>query len=56
MNSVTIKKDRRNKWRWRVNAANGRIIGASTQGYVRRSDCKRNMENVGNRLLDEVAP
>lgn len=27
------------KWRWRVVAANGRIMADSGQGYVRRIDC-----------------
>jgi len=27
------------KWRWRRTARNGRIVGASTQGYVDKADC-----------------
>ena len=29
-------------WRWRRTAPNGRIVGASSQGYSNRSDCVAN--------------
>ncbi|PHV38585.1 DUF1508 domain-containing protein [Janthinobacterium sp. BJB304] len=29
-------------WRWRRTAANGKIVGASTQGYTNRVDCIAN--------------
>ncbi len=29
-------------WRWRRTASNGRIVGASTQGYSNKSDCVDN--------------
>ena len=31
-----------NKWRWRRTAPNGEIVGASTQGYANKNDCKKN--------------
>ena len=34
-------------WRWRLKANNGRIIGASTQGYRRKIDCVKNATQVG---------
>jgi Uncharacterized conserved protein len=34
--------DANGKWRWRRTAANGNITGASTQGYVNKSDCVEN--------------
>lgn len=34
------------KWRWRIKADNGRIIGASSQGYVNKQDCKENLLSV----------
>jgi uncharacterized protein YegP (UPF0339 family) len=34
--------DSESKWRWRRTASNGRIVGASTQGYVHKSDCIEN--------------
>ena len=30
------------KWRWRRTAPNGRIVGASTQGYSDLDDCVDN--------------
>ncbi|MFS4473558.1 YegP family protein [Chryseobacterium sp. T20] len=35
-------QDSETKWRWRRTASNGRIVGASTQGYVNKSDCIAN--------------
>ena len=42
------------RWRWRVTATNGRIIGASTQGYKRRVDCIDNIESLGQSLIDGI--
>jgi len=45
-----IYKDARGKHRWRVtHKKNGEIIGASTQGYVKRKDCIANAELFGYR-------
>ena len=35
-------KDANNKHRWKRTATNGRIVGASTQGYVNYDDCLDN--------------
>ena len=35
-------QDSNNKWRWRRTAPNGEIVGASTQGYANKNDCKKN--------------
>ena len=35
------------QWRWRRKASNGRIIGASTESYVNRSDCIANARRNG---------
>ena len=32
-------KDRSSEWRWRRTASNGRIVGASTEGYKNKQDC-----------------
>ena len=37
-------RDKRNKWRWRLSSANGKIVGASTQGYSRRGDAVENFD------------
>jgi hypothetical protein len=34
-------------WRWRRTARNGRIVGASTQGYAHRDDCIANARRSG---------
>lgn len=33
-------------WRWRVKAGNGRIIGASSEGYARKIDARRNAKQL----------
>lgn len=40
-------KDSRELWRWRRTAANGRIVGASTEGYINRVDCVENAQRNG---------
>lgn len=35
------------EWRWRRTAPNGRIVGASSQGYVNKSDCIDNARRNG---------
>ena len=35
-------KDANSEWRWRRTASNGRIVGASSQGYVNKKDCVDN--------------
>lgn len=37
----------REKWRWRRTAPNGRIVGASSQGYADKSECIENAERNG---------
>lgn len=33
-------EDTAGEWRWRLKAANGRIIAVSGEGYVRKADCE----------------
>lgn len=35
-------KDKSNQWRWRRIAPNGRIVGASSEGYKNKADCVAN--------------
>jgi uncharacterized protein YegP (UPF0339 family) len=42
-----VYKDNSGEWRWRRVAPNGNIVGASTQGYVNRSDCEDNARRNG---------
>lgn len=41
---VKYYKDKAGKWRWRRTAANGEIVGSSTQGYLNKKDCIENFE------------
>lgn len=40
-------RDASNEWRWRRTASNGRIVGASSQGYSNKSDCEANARRNG---------
>ena len=42
-----IYKDNSGDWRWRRTASNGKIVGASTEGYVNKSDCIANAQRNG---------
>jgi len=42
-----IYKDKKNEWRWRRTASNGRIVGASTEGYINKGDCIANAVRNG---------
>ena len=53
MSKLEIWKDRPGKWRWTLKADNGRIIGASSQGYRRWSDCANNIRQVAKGLGSE---
>ena len=35
------------EWRWRRTAPNGRVVGASTEGYHNKSDCLANAVRNG---------
>lgn len=47
MDKWEFYKDSQNLWRWRRTASNGRIVGASSQGYVNKSDCIENARRNG---------
>ena len=36
-----LYQDAVGEWRWRLTAANGRILAVSSEGYKRRHDCVR---------------
>lgn len=42
-----IYQDHKNEWRWRRIAANGNIVGASTEGYNEQADCEANANHYG---------
>ncbi|HDM8239135.1 TPA: YegP family protein [Vibrio campbellii] len=47
MDKWEFYQDGSNLWRWRRTAPNGRIVGASSQGYVNRTDCVDNARRNG---------
>lgn len=49
MDKWEFYQDSSKLWRWRRTASNGRIVGASTQGYVNKSDCIDNAKRNGYR-------
>jgi uncharacterized protein YegP (UPF0339 family) len=38
-----VYQDKRGEYRWRRKAANGQIVGASSEGYKKKGDCEANM-------------
>jgi uncharacterized protein YegP (UPF0339 family) len=40
-------QDAQKLWRWRRIASNGRTVGASSEGYVNRTDCVNNAKRNG---------
>lgn len=53
---VVIYQDEADKWRWRVVAGNGRVVGASEQGFARRAyaELDARQENPGATLYERV--
>ncbi|HEV7743789.1 MAG TPA: DUF1508 domain-containing protein [Pyrinomonadaceae bacterium] len=41
-----IYQDHKNEWRWRLRAANGRIVADSAEGYNSKQHCKDDIELV----------
>ncbi len=48
--TVTIYRDTKEEWRWQIKAANGNIIGASTEGYKNKVDCVDNLRGVSKAI------
>ena len=38
-----VYQDKAGEYRWRRKASNGRIVGAASEGYKKKSDCEANM-------------
>ena len=41
-------KDKKGEWRWRLVAANGRILADSGEGYKSEKECKDDINRVKN--------
>ena len=52
MDKWEFYKDTTGKWRWRRIAPNGKVVGASTEGYVNKSDCESNARRNGWTIRD----
>lgn len=50
---MEIYKDKRGKFRWRVVAKNGEIIGSSSQGFANRSLALDNIILLAEALNDD---
>lgn len=46
-----IYQDAQGLWRWRLKAANGRIITRSTKGYNTEAGVRRDVDTVINTVL-----
>lgn len=46
----TFYKDKSGEWRWRRRAGNGKIVGASSEGYATRRECIANAIRNGYQL------
>ena len=56
---LMIYRDRRGEWRWRLKAANGRILADGGEGYRRRASAQTAVDRVrsilgGNAVVTEV--
>ncbi len=39
---LEIYQDKKGEWRWRRTASNGKIVGASSEGYSDKKSCEEN--------------
>lgn len=51
---LTFYKDAGGKYRWRVRADNGRIVGASSQGFASKQKAEENLFILFEALDKEV--
>ena len=40
------------QWRWKLIASNGRILGASSEGFFNKKDCIDNAKKTGKALVE----
>jgi uncharacterized protein YegP (UPF0339 family) len=50
--TFVIFKDSKGEYRWRLKAANGRIIADSGEGYVDKAGCKNGIDSVKSNAPD----
>ena len=39
---IELYQDKKDEWRWKRIAVNGQNVGASSEGYINKSDCLDN--------------
>jgi len=54
LTELQLYKDRDHKYRWRLVAGNGKIIGASSQGFTQKGGCKRNYQLVEHSIRGAI--
>lgn len=47
--TLEIYQDSKNEYRWRIKIL-GKIVGASTEGYVNKEDCLKNISRLENHI------
>lgn len=52
---ATIYRDRKGEWRWRMRAANNRVVADSGEGYTRRSSALRAFRMFVRGVFDGIA-
>lgn len=43
--TLEIYQDAKNEYRWRIKTL-GEIVGASTEGYINKEDCLKNIQRL----------
>jgi len=47
---IEFYQDKQDKWRWRITADNGEIVGASSQGFSTRASADTNLRLLTSML------
>ena len=47
---IEIYEDTAGEWRWRLKAANGKIVATGGEGFVTKSNCRESVENIASTL------
>jgi uncharacterized protein len=48
----SIYRDNASEWRWRLYAANGKIMADSAEGYKNRKDCFNSLNSILDTVFD----
>lgn len=51
--TMMVYCDKAGEWRWRIVAANGRVVADSGEGYRRRGACLRMARRIVGRALEQ---